>query len=156
MKAEDQPNDVIRARRESLGLSEVSISEKCGLSIMEYHDLEAYPDEAFSALKLENILCVCDQLGLKIGELFNWESDVSQLTASEDQENFIIRCRRIRGLSVTELSDASGVKEEGIVEAEADVSALLTWPIEFVKALADALQVPPMDLIAAVRRYASS
>ena len=123
---------------------------------MEYHDLESYPDEAFRVLKLANILCVCDQLSLDLGKLFGWEVDEGQSLAGTGQEGFIKEHRRNRGLSIAELSDASGVKEEGIIEAEMDASALLTWPIEFVEALADALQLPPAELISAVKRHTSN
>lgn len=70
MIAKRQVNELIRERREALGLSESKISDSCGLSLMEYHDLEAYPDEALTVLRLGNLLCVCDHLNLEIGELF--------------------------------------------------------------------------------------
>ncbi len=155
MSAKGKVNQLIRERREALGLSEAKISESCGLSIMEYHDLEAYPDEAFTVLKLGKILCVCDRLNFEIGELFGWKLDVRQSDKGMEGKDFISRVRQSRGLSVGELSDAAGVKEQGIVAAELDISALLFWPVEFVKALADALQLSPMDLIAVVRRQAS-
>ena len=150
--AKSQVNEMIRERREALGLSEARISESCGLSLVEYHDLEAYPDEAFTVLRLGNLICVCDSLDLEIGELFGWEADVGQSHEVVEYKDFISRIRQSRGLSVAELSNAAGVKEQGIVEAEMDTSALLVWPVEFVKALADALQLSPMDLIAVARR----
>ncbi len=155
MSAKGQVNQLIREKREALGLSKAKISESCGLSIMEYHDLETYPDEAFTVLSLGSLLCVCERLNLEIGELFGWQLEVRQSDNGMEFKDFISRVRQSRGLSIGELSDAAGVKEQGIVEAEMDTSALLFWPVEFVKALADALHLSPMDLIAVVRRQAS-
>ncbi|MDJ0946287.1 MAG: helix-turn-helix transcriptional regulator [Kiloniellales bacterium] len=155
MSAKGQVNELIREKRKALGLPEAEISESCGLSIMEYHDLEAYPDEAFAVLRLGNLLCVCDRLDLEIGQLFGWQAGARLSHGEMAHKDIISRIRESRGLSVAELSDAAGVKEQGIEQAETDTSTLLAWPVEFVKALADALQLSPMDLISVVRRQAS-
>ena len=66
----DLPAGVIRKRREALGLGHASVAAAAGISLSNYHDLEAVGTEMWTGIAIVNVLRLCRALRLTPAELF--------------------------------------------------------------------------------------
>ena len=151
-------NDRIRRRREALGMSDVEVAQRVGLSMHEYYDVEAYPDEFTDVLHVAEAKRLADVLGLDLLELVGVKCssceregfDAGRLTAPPVE---LLRSRREEmNLSREEVSDQAGWEDRGagleILENDASFPGRTT--INTVLDLSRVLRVPA-DLLLGIR-----
>ncbi len=135
-------NQTIKNNRIRKGLSEEELAQKIGLTLMEYHDIEAYPDEIKTVTHLKEVRLLCKALDINlldllgVGEKFRDEKD------SIPRNQLIQRSRENLNLSREELADKIGFEKITVQEIENDESFLEQWSIELISNLARELYLP--------------
>lgn len=130
------PGTAIRMRRLELGLSDVEVATRSGLSVDEYWDLERNPEEIYMVTCLADIGRVCRILGLRLGDVFQLPQCTQRL-----EHDSIQRRREELGWSASELSNRVGISEVTISQAESSPATLQTWVLDPVLALAHVLKL---------------
>lgn len=122
-------SDAIRGKRIELGLSDLSVAQRAGLSIHEYSDIEGRDDEFTTAIPLETARRVCNALNLNFRALLG----LSDMIATADKISDVVReARTNQGMSQLALGDAIGFSEETIRSIESSPNFLTTLPIVVV------------------------
>lgn len=138
----NRANDVIRVRREELGLTDVEVAQRSGLSIYEYGDVEDDETELYMVLPLKKIKSLCQTLGIDMLSLYRIGKCDREITP-----RLLLNRRQEKGITIRELSDQVGISEEMLVKAEYDPSSIGEWVMDSVLALAQALDVSPACLL---------
>jgi transcriptional regulator with XRE-family HTH domain len=126
----------IRDQRIRLGLRDITVAQRAGLSIHEYCDLEQHEDEFATAVSLAKLRQVCHVLALKLRTLLGLEA----VTVAEGEFSEMVRAARTaRGLSHVELGDQIGFEEQTIASIESIPDFLETLPLVVVFDLERAL-----------------
>src|SRR6266542_1821569 len=112
MKAGDR----IRSRRVELGLRDVDVAERVGLSIYEYGDLEQHADEFATAIALKDAQRLCGMLGLSLLDVL--EIPGTAVSSSVSPQQLIRDAREREGLTVAELADHIGFTDETVQSIE--------------------------------------
>lgn len=146
-------NEKIAMERENLGLSDTYVSSKIGITIDEYFDLEAYPDEIFTVTSLHKIKSLFNLLSLDFFELFEIQCAfcVQKKPFLEDfllPRNELIRKKRLaKRMSMEELGDHIGFYEIAIMNMEKNKDFLEEWVLENITNLANELDIPIQILL---------
>lgn len=152
-KAFPRVNDKIKNRRLELGLKDLEVAYKSGLSIHQYNDLEDYPDYIFAAAPLYYVKKVCRALDIDLNNVFG-----ISCVFCEDQQPYLEeyrswRCTLVKvkreklGLSTEKLGDEVGFYGSEIELIEKYPAHLESWVIENILELAKQLEVPPQILL---------
>lgn len=145
-------HQLIKARREALGLSDVQVSERTGLSVYEYGDIEQYADEVYSVTDLRQARVLCQVLGIDLFELFDLKCEFcgqAQLSANYSlPRNEVIRKQRLAlGISEEQLGDDIGFEARTVQYLEEDKDHLEGWSFELIEELAKLLMLPLQVLL---------
>ena len=145
-------NERIRERRIKLGLSDVEVARRSGLSIDEYCDVEWHDNELFEVVNLKNLKQLCIVLDLDQFDVLELECAFCQgsgyLPEYQLPRNEIVRHQRLaKGWSTEELGDKIGFYQEATEQIEADADYLDSWSANLVKDLTQHLDVPPQILL---------
>jgi len=145
-------NERIRDRRIELGLSDVEVARRSGLSIHEYCDAEWHDNELLAVVNLRNLKQLCLVLDLDPFDVLEFKcafcTGSGYLPEYHLPRNEIVRRQRlVKGWSVKELGDKIGFYEEVIQHIEIDADYLDSWSANLVKDLAKHLDVPPQVLL---------
>ena len=142
-----------KKRRIELGLTESDISSRVGLTRSEYSDIELHEDELYTVTDLCRVKKICEILGFDLLELLEQKcvfceegvslAEVFLLPLNE----LIANRRREMGISMDELGERVGFYKAEIENLEKNLTHLETWPIDYIKDLATAIDVPIQILI---------
>jgi transcriptional regulator with XRE-family HTH domain len=143
-----KPNELIRARREELGLKVADVASKAALGGAAYRDIESYEDEAFTTVPLGTLRSITEVLGLDLLSMFGIECHLCS-TADADVELFRLprneltsKRRTALGLTREQLGNRIGFETVAIEEMEQDPDFLERWSVELIQQLAIALKIP--------------
>jgi hypothetical protein len=128
-------NERLRSARLRLGISEIALAERSGLSIYELGDIESYSDEFQTAVQSRYALQLCWELGVDVFDLLSLEPmhDVPH----EELRVYLQNIRQASGLTSTELDELIGF-ETGFVQKLEDGSVdLAEYPLELAMMIAD-------------------
>lgn len=153
MKTYNKINEKIKQRRTELGLSDTEVANRLGLTVSTYFDIEHKKNEIYLYPELLHVKRLCKMLGFDLLELMGLECEFCKGANPEKfsfpTSDLIARRRRERGISVEELGELVGFDESEIEELEANPERIETWPIDFIKDLADVLDLPLQTLLKA-------
>jgi len=143
-----KPNELVRERREELGLREAEVASYAGLSRAEYRDIEHDEDEAFTVVQLGKLRAIATLLKLDILSMFAIEcetqgDDTSNIGLFSRPRNELISLRR-EALEFTreQLGDRIGFETIAVEGMERDPDFLERWSVELIQELAKALTLP--------------
>lgn len=145
-------NELLRAHRAKLGLTEAEVARRAGLSLDEYRDAEQHEDEMLEVLHLRNVRLLCTALDLDPLDLlgvacaFCAGADAGLVPGGARHEIVHSR-RRALGLSQEDLAERVGFEVGVVADIERDPDYLENWSVELVLSLAHALGVPPQVLL---------
>ncbi len=148
-----KPNELIRARREELGLKVAEVAATAALGGPAYRDIESYEDEAYKTVELRALRSICKVLGLNLLSMFGIEcrlctGDGSDAGFFRLPRNQLISQRRIAlGLAREQLGDRIGFEMVAIEEMEEDPAYLEEWSVELIQQLATELRIPAQALL---------
>lgn len=148
-------NEKIKERREHLGLSDTDIVERTNISIYEFGDIEAYPDELITVTYLKEVKELCVILKFDVFELFGIsshyplksEKETNHINYTLPRQKLIKKKREELKLSQEELGDNIGFNIIAIEEMEKDEEFLEKWTMELIIKLAKELKLPLNSLI---------
>jgi DNA-binding XRE family transcriptional regulator len=146
-------NEKITQKRENLGMSDTFVSSKIGITIDEYFDIEAYPDEIFTVTSLREVKSLLNLLSLDFFELSEIQCAFCAQKKPFLEEYFLPRNELIKkkrlgkGMSPEELGDILGFYEITITNMEKDANFLEEWVIENIANLANELDIPIQILL---------
>ena len=148
-------NEKIIERREHLGLTDTDIVEKTNISIDEYYDIEAYPDEIFTVTNLRELkqLCIALDLDLfklfKLSPFFPFKKEERNLEIAHNfpRHHLIKKRREELKLSQEELGELIGFEPIAVTHMEQDETYLESWSLELVIILTKALKLPLDSLV---------
>jgi DNA-binding Xre family transcriptional regulator len=129
-------NIIVKDRRIKLGLTQDALSTACSMTKQEYSDFEDYDDELYMVVKLAKLYCVCDVLGISIGDLFGFESNHELLPT-----DIICKKMKEKNLSTLELSNFIGIEESYIDNVKDDIVKIGSWTIDPVFSLSNCLEI---------------
>jgi DNA-binding XRE family transcriptional regulator len=141
-------HEKINARRQELGLNDMEVSERIGLSIYEYGDVEQHSDEIFLVTELRYVKKLCKLLNFDFFELFDKRCTFCGKTHHYSDEFILPRNKLIHkkreemGLSAEALGDQIGFEEWLINDMEADPDFLEKWPLKYIKNLSNMINIP--------------
>ncbi|MBU2714253.1 helix-turn-helix domain-containing protein [Zooshikella harenae] len=138
-------SEKLKRRRISLGMTDLELSKKSGLTIYEYGDLESFDDELETVLDLKRLKQLLAVLQTNYFDFFEAsKSNLGQFNSLVDMpRNKLIKTRREQlNKSKSELSDDIGFYEYVIDSMESEEDFLENWCIENIKQLAKALNIP--------------
>ena len=119
-----KPSELIRARREELGLKPADVAARASLGNSAYRDIESYENEAFTTTQLGALRSICEALGLDLLSMFGIECQFCAGSGSDADlfrlpRNELISHRRIAlGLTREQLGDRIGFEPIAIEEME--------------------------------------
>jgi len=147
-----KPNELIRARREGLGLSPADVAMTASLGIPAYRDIEAYEDEAFTRAHLQALRSICEMLGLDLLSIFGIEcqfcsGDYPDALFHVARNALISQRRMALGLTDEQLGDRIGFEAIAIEKMEKDPDFLELWSVELIQQLATELGIPVHALL---------
>jgi transcriptional regulator with XRE-family HTH domain len=137
-------NEILKQKREALGIDEVKISHLTGLSVYEYGDLEAYPNEFFDQISLGEAKRVCQVLQIDIKSLLPGcvESDNPQPRVIH--RNVLVTQERERiGLTREQLANQIGYETVAIDQVEAEEGYLDSMSPSAILDIARVLKINP-------------
>lgn len=146
-------NEKIEKRREELGLSDVYIHSKTGITVDEYYDIEAYPNEIFTVTPLYDVKALMQVLSLDFFDLFETQCAFCKERKPYLEEylmprNELIKKKRMaKGMSKGELGNRVGFFEIAITNMEKDKNFLEEWVLEKITKLANELDIPLQILL---------
>ena len=146
-------NELIKAGRNRLGMSETEAAEKIGLTIYEYGDIEQHEDEIFTVAHLSQVKRLCNILGIGIFELLNMECAfcANDETFTEEynlSRHDLIQRRRVDlGLTQDDLGNQIGFETVAIKDMETNPGFLENWSFELVRNLGSILNIPTQILM---------
>ena len=135
-------SDIVKQRREELGLTESTLAEKCSITIEWYGDLEYDESEFYEVLTLEKILLLANELKLDVIELYGFDKCRTQLNS-----NFISSRMSDLNITISGLSDKVNMVEEYIESAIKDSQMLLGWVMTPIIDLSKTLDVKAACII---------
>jgi transcriptional regulator with XRE-family HTH domain len=141
---------IIRDRRLELGLSDVEVAEKLGLTPSGLGDLELHDDELETAISLGTVRCLCSLLGLSLRQVLKMPVGDATLLSEEQWPGEVMRLRREQGgHSQLDLAERVGFDEATIKSLETIPSFGNTLPIFLLKDIEAELQLPEGSLVLA-------
>jgi len=146
-------NEKIKNRRLELGFSDKEVADKLSIPIHSYFDIEAHKDEIFLYPELHHVKKLCDILKMDIFSLLDMTCDFcngnkNYLTEYSYPRNILINKKRLElGISEESFGDRIGFSKEAVVSMERDSEYLETWPIDYIKDIADVISVPIQVLL---------
>lgn len=138
----------LRNRRVELGLTESDIADHIGLSVMEYHDIESYPDEIYTVVDLEKVKRLFETLGLNFLKTLGIECEfclgngVYRSIYTLPRHMIIRQSREDLKLSRKVLGDHIAFEEATVDDMEHNPAFLESWPIDYIRVLSKVLSVP--------------
>lgn len=152
-------NERIQERREALGLSDVEVAQRAGLSIHEYCDVEGYPDEFTDVLSVDEAKRLAAVLGLDLLELVGLSCSRCEGESLDPDWLLLSPARLLRlrreelGLTREQVAAQAGWDDRGAgLELLEDIDASFPGEtnIDTVLALSRVLEVPA-DLLLGVQ-----
>ena len=146
-------NKKIEKRREELGLSEVYIHSKTGITDDEYWDIRGCPNEIFTVTPLYDVKALMQVLSWDFFDLFEIQCAFCKERKPFLEEyllprNELIEKRRTaKGMSKEELGDRVGFYKIAISNMEKDKNYLEEWCLENISNLAHELDIPLQILL---------
>jgi len=143
----------IKARREELGLTDVEVAKRVGVSIHDYSDIEVQAKEVFLYPEIRSVKKICEELKVDFLELFEMQCSFCEegkkyLEDYSLPRSKLVNKRRLEmGLSTAQIGDRVGFEESAINDMENDPNYLETWPIDYIKDLSRILSVPLQVLL---------
>jgi DNA-binding Xre family transcriptional regulator len=141
-------NNVIREKRLGLGLNQRDLAVACGMSEHEYRDLEDYDDEFYMVVKLSDIICVCNKLGINLAELFGFSSVGGILPTDA-----IYKRMQEKRVSISKLSDVIGIEESYIDKIKSNLVKIEEWVLDPILSLSKHLEINLGTLLNSVVEY---
>lgn len=138
-------NDLIRAKRQTLGMSDEEVARAAGISVDQYGDVEQYPDEFASSLTLSEARNVCAILGIEIIHLAGLDSVHSKKICN--RAHLIKSKRELKKMSAINFSSKLGFDISTVQIMESDKDFLEAWPLDLVLQVASVLEIDPKYLI---------
>jgi hypothetical protein len=145
-------NEIVKSRREQLGLSDVEVALCAGLTIGSYYHVEHYPDEIWD-FDLCAVKKLCAKLQLSLFELaivhcaFCGSARHFEETFSLPRNELINHERNKNNWSVDELGDRVGFYGVEIEHLESDAVHIENWCVSNLKQLSEALDIPLQILL---------
>lgn len=138
-------NEVIRAKRHALSMSDEQVARAARISIDQYGDVEQYPDEFVTSLTLSEARNICLMLGIEILQLVGLDSAHAGIIC--DRANLIKSKRDIKKISVSDFASKLGFENSIVHKMESDRDFLENWPLDLVLKVASVLDIDPKYLI---------
>ena len=145
---------IVRLAREKRGLTEDFCAQQCGLTRMEYYDLEAYDDEFFDNISMGTARRISLLLGLDLVGLVakHVEANIADRSYVDDARFFsrdaLVREGRLKKtMTQADLADAIGFETMTIQELEHSPDYIECLPIRVVVDVAVALGIDPGSLV---------
>jgi transcriptional regulator with XRE-family HTH domain len=143
----------VLSRRKQLGLTDIEVAMKAGISIASYGDIESYDDEIKDNVdlivlkKLSSVLHVpiFDFLDLKCEYCSTSQGSVKLYQGNRSE--IIKSARSALGKTQDQLADEIGFEVIAVQEMESDQYFLETWTADLIKILASAIKVPVQILM---------
>lgn len=141
---------IIRDKRLELGLSDVEVAEKLGLTPSALGDLELHDDELETAISLGTVRRLCNLLGLSLRQILNIPVSDATLLSEEQWPGEVLKLRREQsGQSQLDLAERVGFDEATIRSLETVPSFGNTLPIFLLKDIEVELELPEGSLVLA-------
>jgi transcriptional regulator with XRE-family HTH domain len=146
-------SDKIATRRKELGLTDTEVAQQSGLSIHEYCDIEQHANEIYTNVRIQAVKKLSDILRVDLLSLFEipcaFCADDRNYTEeySLPRNELIRKKREAKGLSTEELGDRIDFYGTEIEKLEAGPEYIESWPLEFIRKLADEIGVPLQILL---------
>jgi transcriptional regulator with XRE-family HTH domain len=141
---------IIRDRRLELGLSDVEVAEKLGLTPSGLGDLELHNDELETAVSLGTVRCLCSLLGLSLWQVLEMPvGEVTHLSKEQWPGELVRLWREQSGYSQLDLAERVGFDEATIKWLETIPSFGNTLPIFLLKDIEAELKLPEGSLVLA-------
>ena len=100
----DQFPSLLQQARTRIGMDERAAARIFGLSLCEYADLEAYPDEWFSVLPTQVIRCVVSCFGIDWRSCRTWNAGKVHV-GPEPLNSFLVKIREAHALTREQFAD---------------------------------------------------
>jgi transcriptional regulator with XRE-family HTH domain len=140
----------IRAARTRAGLDPQTVSEVLGISLPAYFDLEAFDDELFTCLSLEELIKLAQVLGATPLSLVAGDNRAHEVTAEMSLTEVISRIPeyiRLHGLTAAAFSERVGWDiSEALLDPE---SAWHSWNLDWLYDVCAELQIEWMAVLRA-------
>lgn len=148
-----QINQQIRERRLLLGLTDCDVANESNISIAEYNDIEAYPDELYTVVHLQVVKRICDVLSINLMDLLGLgcrfcEDGQPFIEIYLLSRNLLISKQRTKlGLSLDDVGNQIGFESRAIERMENESDFLDKWCLENIDNLSKALCIPLQILL---------
>jgi transcriptional regulator with XRE-family HTH domain len=140
--------NLIKQRREQLGLDSADVARRIGVSIHEYCDVEWYEDELVTVLPLKNARSLAALLGFELETFLGARPLAGRSRASAKPRHIALAEARDRlGVSASKMAKDIGFEEAFVHRIENDGRTLETYPYEVLRIVADYLKLDPADLL---------
>lgn len=141
---------IIRNRRLELGLSDVDVAEKLGVTVSGLGDIELHDDELETAVSLGTVRRLCSLLGLPLQQVLKMPTGEPSRVFEEQRPGEVVRQRREQnGYSRLDLAERVGFDEATIESLETTPSFGNTLPIFLLKDIEATLEFPEGALVLA-------
>jgi transcriptional regulator with XRE-family HTH domain len=142
---------IIRERRLELGLSDVDVAKKLGLTIHEYGDIEQHDHELIEVVSIGTTHRLCDLLGLSLQQVFKISSvdEASHLFDGKRPGELVMQRREQKGYSVSDLAQRVGFDETTIESLETIPSFGNSLPVFLLNDIETELGLPEGSLVIA-------
>ena len=141
-------SEIIKERRQALKIPVAEIIQRLGITTEEYRDIEQHPDELMTVVPLTKTIKLCDILAINLLDLIDdTTTEPSVLETTLSRHELIRQERKSIGLSCRELGDRLGFDENEMSLLETEPDHIDSWPIAYIKELAQALNVPSHILL---------
>lgn len=143
-----KPNEFLRSRRESLGLTDGDVAARAGMTIHEYGDIEQHEKESTDVVSLRQLRRVLSVLESSI-PLFLGSIEIAPPASTQEIQYFyasradlIKKSREAMGIAPKDLAETLGYDVDAINALENDPTFLDEWPLELIGRLAQELRLP--------------
>jgi transcriptional regulator with XRE-family HTH domain len=135
-------------------MSVEELAARVGLTVSEYSDVEAHPDEFIEVIATAEARALCNELRLRLVDLVGVEMSDTDLFAGQQwgqvasSRSTLLRHRRESlGVSIAEMAFAIGFDEAAVEQIERDELYLDSLPIAVVAEVSKKLNLPLANLL---------
>lgn len=141
---------MIRDRRLELGLSDVDVAGKLGLTVSELGDIELHDDVLETVVPLGTVRELCSLLNLPLQQVLKMSVDkASRFCVGRRPGEVVMRRREQSGYSRLDLAEKVGFDEATIKSLETVPSFGNTLPIFLLKDIEAELELPEGSIVLA-------
>lgn len=148
-----EANEKIIDRRKELGLSDVEIAQKAGLSIYEYGDIEQHADEIVAVTELHEVKKLLAVLKMDFLDTLEINCAFCSNTSQYLSEYSLLRNELLRkqreslGMSREALGESIGFFAAEIENLEKNPDHLEAWSMDYIRDLSKVLKLPLQVLL---------